>query len=153
MSEPLQYDIELDGTPEAALDRLAALAEDWDAAWQWEGPVRGRLGLPVLAGVRRGWVAGPVIAEAVDSERARLVFTVDAEDFKTDRGSVAVLLVAAFFGLMTLIAPFFPRLWSILPVSIVIVLATWFFVVARLRNSGPEEFLELLDQASEAIEP
>ena len=150
--EPRAYSVELDGTPEAVLDRLAAIAEDWDAAWQWDGPVRGRLGLPVLAGVRRGWVAGPLVAEALDDHRSRLVFTVDAEDFQVDRAAVAVLTVAGLCGLLTLVAPFVPRLWPLLPLAIVFVLAAWFFVVARLRNSGPEEFFELLDDAMTAAD-
>lgn len=149
-----RWEIEIAEPPEKVLERLSKLAEEWDAAWQWEGPRRGRLGLPLLAGVRRGWVAGPIEAVALGADEAstRLVYTVDAESIEIDRATVGVLTISGAFGLLTMIAPFFEVLWPLLPVSIVIALAAWFFVVARLRNSGPEEFLERLAEPSETDE-
>jgi hypothetical protein len=40
--------------------------------------------------------------------------------------------------------PFFPRLLPLAPVGFLMAVATWLMVVARLRNSGIEEFLELV---------
>ena len=148
--EEREYRVELDEHPAAALDLLARSAENWGALWQEEEGHRGRLGMPVSAGIRQGWVAGPVEARALDSEpgRCRLIFTTEVGEYRVDRAAVMVLLIAGFAGILTLLAPFFPKLWPFVPLGFVLGLAAWLMVVARLRNSGPEDFLRsLADEA------
>ncbi|MCG8462262.1 MAG: hypothetical protein MI919_38755 [Holophagales bacterium] len=142
--EEREHGVVLDEHPAAALNLLAGTAEKWGALWQKEDGHRGRLGLPVSAGIRQGWVAGPVKAEALDGKkgRCRLSFTEEVGEYQVDRAAVMVLSIAGFAGVATLLAPFFPRLWPFVPLGFVLGLAAWLMVVARLRNSGPEDFLQ-----------
>lgn len=145
---PREHVLELDEKPRAAQRLLAEAAEDWGGAWQARGR-GGRLRLPVMAGLRRGWVAGEVtVEEAGDGSRLRL--RVEESMYRVDRASVAVLLLAAGGALVTVLLPLFPQLIRLVPVGIVLAVGAWLFIVARLRNSGPEEFFQDLAERSAA---
>lgn len=138
------YRAELPETPRASLNLLAHAAERWGAEWERRGD-GGRLRLPVMAGLRRGWLEGEVAAterEMAEESLTRLELRVEGSEWHTDRAGVMVLCCALFGALITVVAPFFPRLWGLVPFGIVLAGAAWFFVLAKLRNSGPEEFLE-----------
>ncbi len=151
MSEtPREHVVELAGGRRAVLWQMLRAAEDWGGTWQPRGEGGGRLGLPVEAGVRRGWVAGEVEVEGLEDGSSRLRFRVEESEYRVDRATVAVLFLAACGALVTVFLPFFPRLIRLLPVSILLALGAWLFIVSRLRNSGPEEFLQDLAERSAA---
>jgi hypothetical protein len=56
-----------------------------------------------------------------------------------------ILLLASAGGLLCLIWPFFPRLLQIAPFGAILALGGWFLVIARLRTSGPDEFLAAVE--------
>jgi hypothetical protein len=141
--------VEVAAPPARALAEVARLAGDWGGEWQAEGAAAGRLALPVSAGLRRGWVAGPVEA-APTGDGSRLLFREEAGEYHLDRAAVATLVLAGFGAAVTLVAPFVPRLLPLLPMSVVLALGAWFFIVARLRNSGPEEFFGVVADAAVA---
>ena len=51
---------------------------------------------------------------------------------------------AALGALATIFVWWVPALLPVVPLGILLSLAAWFFIIARLRNSGPEEFFEAL---------
>ena len=141
---PREYGCELpDLAPRAALRLLAETADSWGAGWQADGERGGRLALPVLAGVRHGWVAGEVEVEAA-GEGSRLVYRVEESAYQLDKASVLTLTIAACGALITVIGPLIPQLFRLVPIGILLSVAAWLFIVRRLRNSGPEEFFEFL---------
>lgn len=136
-----EHSLELPEDPVTSLNLVAMAADAWGGMWQAEGRGGGRLGLPVIAGLRRGWVAGQLTVEA-NGDGSRLTYRVDKSEYRVQKSAALILLVAAFGAGVTVIAPLFPALLSLVPLGIVMSLIAWFFVVARLRNSGPEEFFE-----------
>jgi hypothetical protein len=147
---PGEHVLELDEKPRDALRLLAEAAEDWGGAWQ-PRLGGGRLRLPVMAGLRRGWVAGEVtVEEGGDGSGSRLRLRVEESAYRVDRASVAVLVLAAGGALVMVLLPLFPQLIRLVPVGIVLAVGAWLFIVARLRNSGPEEFFQDLAERSAA---
>jgi hypothetical protein len=135
-----EHAIELAGDPGQALEALHAVAEGWGAGLEEEGEGE-RLTLPTVAGLRRGFVSGPVTV-AADGDGSRIVFRPDRSDERVHLPAVAILLVAAFGSLVVLAWPFFPHLLGVAPFGALLALGGWFLVVSRLRSSGPAEFLE-----------
>ena len=134
--------------PAPTLRRLAEQAQDWGGEWNPQGVSGGRLALPVLAGLRRGWVGGPVVVDR-QPEGTMVTFREEAGEYRLDLPAVVTLVIAALGCLVTVAAPFVPALWSLVPLGVVLALAAWLFIVARLRNSGPEEFFaELVSELS-----
>lgn len=146
LDEPREYRRQVDEHPAATINLVAQLAEDWGGLWQPEGALRGRLGIPVSAGLRRGWVAGPLEAahdpDRRGEEATLLVFRAEVGEYRVDRAAVAVLMIAGLAGIAAMLAPFVPALLGFLPLGMILGLAAWLMVIARLRNSGPDEFLE-----------
>ncbi|MEM7582619.1 MAG: hypothetical protein AAF560_04505 [Acidobacteriota bacterium] len=141
-----EHQLDLAEDPITALNLVAMAADDWGGLWQ-PGKGGGRLGLPVIAGLRRGWVAGELTVEEA-GEGSRLTFQVDKSEYRVQRPAALTLALAALGALVTVIAPFVPALWGLVPIGILMSIAAWFLVIARLRNSGPEEFFEDLEQRS-----
>jgi hypothetical protein len=135
----VEHAVDLDLPPEAALAALRKTAEDLGAELQAEG-YGWKLHLPVLAGLRRGLVSGPV--EILPTrEGSRLVFRPETAVYHVQTQAVMILLLASAGGLLCLVWPFFPRLLQIAPFGAILALGGWFLVIARLRTSGPDEFL------------
>ncbi len=143
-----EHSLELPEDPVTSLNLVAMAAEAWGGMWQAEGRHGGRLGLPVMAGLRRGWVAGQLTVEPA-GDGSRLTYRVDKSDYQVQKPAALMLLLASLGAVVTVIAPLFPTLLRLVPLSIVLCLVAWFFVVARLRNSGPEEFFEDLARESQ----
>lgn len=137
-----RHAIDVDATSKEALAAVDAAAEIWGAEWQTMGS-GGRLTLPVAAGLRYGVVHGEVSVEPA-RDGLSLVYRILERDYQIHIGAVVVLLFGALGGLATLVVPFYPNLFQLLPVSILLILLAWFLVVARLRHNGPEEFLRLV---------
>ncbi|MEM8993240.1 MAG: hypothetical protein AAGF23_00480 [Acidobacteriota bacterium] len=135
--------------PAELLEWVGRVADQWDGEWE-PADGGGRLGLPVTAGLQRGWLAGRLeVVPAPGGSEVR--FEVDKGEMKSDRGSVMILLVGAFGGLVTVVAPFVPALWALVPVGLLLGFSAWFMVVARLRSAGPAEFFAQVDDEAEAL--
>lgn len=140
-----EHHAELACEPGKACAAVAREAEGWGGEWRQEGRHGGVLRIPVVAGLRYGWVEGRLRAEPSEGG-SRLTFRVERSDYRVQRSSALVLTFAAAGALAVLFAPFFPPLWPLVPVGFVLALASWFFIVSHLRNSGPEEFFEALSE-------
>jgi len=138
-----RHELELDFAVAPLAERLAGLADDWAGEWT-PGKSGGRLALPVVFGLRRGELAGNVELTALAAERSRLVWTIDRSELAVDRASVAILVLALLPTLGSLLWPFFPTLFALVPYAAVFGLLAWWLVVSRLRSQGPEEFLAAL---------
>lgn len=134
--------IELPDPPEVVLGHLEQVAEAWGAQLEpqsWGG----KLVLPMVSGLRRGVVAGVVRITAA-GEGSRAVFRPEEQHLEVNRPAVGFLLLALAGALMTVIWPLYPRLLPAAPLGALFALGGWFLVISRLRNSGPQEFLETL---------
>ncbi|MFL6194182.1 MAG: hypothetical protein ACJ75H_08420 [Thermoanaerobaculia bacterium] len=134
-----EHAIELNLTPDEALNAVWRTAEDWGAEFQREGD-GGRLHLPVLAGLRKGLVSGPVEVRP-EAAGSRVVFRPDSSTYYVQTQAVMVLLFSVAGALLTLAWPFFPELITVAPFGAVIAIGGWFLVLSRLRTSGPDDFL------------
>jgi hypothetical protein len=134
-----EHAIDLSLPPEEAIAALGRTAEDWGAEFQRSG-AGGELHLPVLAGLRKGLVSGGVEVRP-EAGGSRIVFRPERSVYHVQTSAVMVLLLATGGGLLTLLWPFFPKLLAVAPFGAVIALGGWFLVIARLRTSGPDDFL------------
>jgi hypothetical protein len=136
----VEHAIDLDLPPEGALSALRRTAEEWGAELQENGG-GGQLHLPVLAGLRRGLLSGPVDIRPA-AEGSRLTFRPETAVYYVQTQAVMVLLFAVAGGLLTALWPFFPQLLAVAPFGAVVALGGWFLVVSRLRTSDPDDFLK-----------
>ena len=127
--------------------RLEELAENWGGSFEAK---KGRLELPVQAGLRSGVVIAEVEA-LVSREGSKLRIKILEEHYLLDRVATGSLGIAAVAAIATLVLPFFPRAWVLLPPALVIAIASWLFIVARLKSRGLEDFLDEL--AKPATDP
>lgn len=149
---PRQHAVELPLRPDAALGAVARAADDWGAEYTPEGWTGGRLVLPVVAGLRRGLVTARVTAAPAGDDGTRLVLAVEEAVYRLHLASIVLLLLALAGAVTTVVWPFFPRLLAIAPLGLALALAAWLLVIARLANSGPEEFLAQVAAAPAAGE-
>lgn len=141
------HELELEVAPSEALRLVAEHSERWGGAWDPLGADAGKLGLPVIAGIRRGWVEGDVRVEPA-AAGSRIHFEKDHCAYTVDRGSLMVLAAAAVGCLFSLLAIFIPKLLPLMPIGILLAIGAYLVVIARLRNSGLEEFFgSLTDEA------
>ncbi len=150
LPSPVEHAIDLPHAPAAALRALGAAAEEWGADFapavtggpSGPGGPAGELRLPVVAGLRRGLLSGPVaVTPAPTGRGSRLVFMPAAQDYYLETTAVALLSIAAAGALLTVAWPLFPQLLPVAPLGAVLAVGGWFLVLSRLRGKGPEEFL------------
>ena len=132
-------------TPEQALSALRQTVEDWGAQLQpgEDGSVEmtgSRLLLPVVAGIRRGLVSGPVEVQPAE-DGSRVVFRPEESVYYVQTPSVMILILSVAGAILTVLWPFYPQLMTVAPFGAIMALGGWFLVVSRLRTSGPDEFL------------
>jgi hypothetical protein len=141
-----EHTLELAERPDAALAALRRAADDWGAEVRKEDSDL-RLYLPVVHGLRRGVVSGPVRIEVTGEggEGARVIFRLERADLYVQTASVMILLVSVVGAVLTVLWPFFPKLLPIAPFGVVLALGGWFLVLSRLRTSGPAEFLHMVE--------
>jgi len=151
MSLDPDYAIDLPVRPDAALSALRRAAEDWGAELSTEDG-KSRLHLPVVHGLKRGRVSGPVRVEAT-AEGSRVAFQPGESRLYIQTASVFILIVAILGALPTILWPFFPGLLPVAPFGAILALGGWFLVLSRLRNSGPDEFLAVVGAQAEAGPP
>jgi hypothetical protein len=147
---PVEHTVDLPHPPDAALRALVATAEEWgadfaprsSAATGGPGSGGGELRLPVVAGLRRGLLSGPVAVTPAPAGRgSRLAFRPVAQDYYLETTVIALLSMAAAGALLTVAWPLFPQLLPVAPLGAVLAVGGWFLVLPRLRGQGPEEFL------------
>jgi hypothetical protein len=144
-------EVELPVAPAEAARAIAATAEPWGAEWTpHEGG--GRLALPVVFGLRRGWLVGELTI-APSGSGARVAWRQLESHLEVHRSSVAVLSMAAVPLLGVLGWPLWPPLLAFAPLAAVLGLLAWWLVVSRLRSSGPEDFLAALGPSAGAEAP
>lgn len=134
-----EHHLELAAAPADALAAVAATAEEWGGLWSPEAG-GGRLVLPVLAGLRRGVVAGPLAARPI-AGGTRLTLTVESVSWRLHRTAAAVLVLGALGALPVLFWPLDERLLALAPPGLVLLLVAWFLVSSRLRTAGVDSFL------------
>ena len=134
-----EHEIDLGEPPDLVMAAVARAAEAWGAELDRDG-MGGRLHLPFVSGLRRGLVSGPLTVEPIP-DGSRVVFRAEESSQYVQTSSVALLLIAAVGGLLTVIWPFYPKMLPIAPFGAILALGGWFLVITRLRASGPEEFL------------
>ena len=132
-------------TPEQALSALRQTVEDWGAQLQpgEDGSVEmtgSRLLLPVVAGIRRGLVSGPVEVQPAE-DGSRVVFRPEESVYYVQTPAVMILILSVAGAILTVLWPFYPQLMTVAPFGAIMALGGWFLVVSRLRTSGPDEFL------------
>jgi hypothetical protein len=148
----VEHAIDLDLSPAEALSVLKQTAEDWDAELQVDGFGGGRLHLPVLAGLRRGLMSGRVEVRPAGAG-SRVTFRPETSSYYVQTQAVLILVLAVAGGLLTVFWPFFPQLLSVAPFGAIVALGGWFLVVARLRTSGPDDFLEAVAAQADGSGP
>jgi len=146
---PSQHRVALEATPEAALELLATAADLWGASWQARSS-GGTLHLPVVRGLWRGVEQCRVDVSCGKSGSA-IELTVEESRHSVNRSAVVVLLFGGIGGLIVAFWPFFPGLMPLLPVAVVLAVAAWLLVVARLRSSSPEDFLKLVTEIENSL--
>lgn len=142
MEKATQHRVEIQRSPETALLAVREAAELWGADWQSESSA-GLLLLPVVRGLWRGVDLCRVSVEAT-SFGSTIELTVVESRLQVNRSAVVVLLFGGAGGLIVALWPFFPGLMPLLPVAVVLAIAAWLLVVARLRSSNPQDFLKLV---------
>lgn len=135
-----EHFLDLDAPPGTVLAALGRAAEGWGASWTRSGS-GGRLELPVLAGLRRGFLTAQVEVEPRD-DGTHVVLRVEEVFLRVHRPAVVMLLVAALGGMVLMLWPFFPGLLVFAVPATAVGLGAWFLIVSRLQTSGPEHFLE-----------
>ena len=138
-----EHQVDLGCEPGTSYALVAREAEGWGGEW-YRDDDGGRLKIPVVAGLRYGWVEGRLRADPASQGGSRLTFRVERSYYRLQTTSALVLAIAAAGALAVLFAPFFPVLWPAVPLGFMLTLGAWLFIVSHLRNSGPEEFLEAL---------
>lgn len=144
-----EHEIDLVRPPEEALAAVGRAAEAWGAEFEREGR-GGRLRLPVVSGLRRGLMSGPVKVEE-GPEGSRVVFQPEESIHYVQTASVIILLLAGVGAVLTALWPFFPKLLPLAPFGAVMALGGWFLVISRLRSSGPQEFLSMVAAEAEGV--
>ncbi len=134
-----EHEIDLGEPPDLVMAAVARAADAWGAEFERQ-ETGGRLHLPFVAGLRRGLVSGPLSVEPAPGG-SRVVFREEESAQYVHTSSVAVLLIAAVGGVLTVLWPFYPKLLPVAPFGAILALGGWFLVVSRLRTSGPDEFL------------
>jgi hypothetical protein len=143
-----EHTLSLEERPDAALAALRRAADDWGAELRKEEEGL-RLYLPVIHGLRRGLIAGPVEVEPA-GDGSRIVFRPEESELSLQAASVIVLLLAVAGAALAMIWPFFPNLLPLAPFGAILALGGWFLVLSRLRTSGAEEFLGTVGVEAEA---
>lgn len=129
------------------------VAEAWGGEWRGGAGHSGQLELPIVSGLRVGWITAAVAVDVGPGGRS-LRLRVERSRERAQWGAVLLLMVAALGGLSALFLPLLatrnPQLLALAPVGALLSLGGWFLIVARLRTAGPREFL---DQVAGELEP
>lgn len=145
-----EHRLDVDCPPPETLAAVGRAAEAWGADYE-RGLDGGRIELPVAAGIRHGVARGQVRVRRSGSGSS-ILFHTEETVFWVHTAAVALLVMAAGGGLLTVIWPFFPALLPLAPLGGIVALAGWFLVVSRLTTSTPDDFLRLAAELAAAGE-
>ncbi len=138
-----QYEIELELTPEEALEALSDGAEAWNGTWHGRGS-GGQLTLPVPAGLRYGVLHGSVSVRST-GPGVHVLFHVERSEYSTNAAAVGILALGALGVLAMLAWPLLPGTSPNLAGSgFVLILLAWLVVGSRLRHRSAADFLASL---------
>ncbi len=138
-----QYEIELELTPEEALEALSDGAEAWNGTWHRQG-TGGQLTLPVAAGVRSGVLHGSVSVRSTGAG-VHVLFHVERSEYSTNAAAVGILALGALGVLAMLAWPLLPGTSPNLAGSgFILILLAWLVVGSRLRHRSAADFLASL---------
>lgn len=141
MISPIEIELEL--TPDEALEALSDAAEAWNGAWNRHG-TGGQLTLPVAAGVRTGILYGSVSVRP-SAAGVHVVFHVERSEYSTNAAAVGILALGALGVLAMLAWPLLPGTSPNLAGSgFILILLAWLVVGSRLRHRGAADFLASL---------
>lgn len=118
-------------------------AELWAAQWD-SSASGGTLRLPVVRGLRRGIVSGE-LAVASEGDSTILSFSPRESHFQLNWAALVILLFGAAGALVSTLWPFFPALLRLAPAGVILAIAAWLLVAARLRSSDVSDFLKLVE--------
>ncbi len=127
----------------SALEALTEAAEIWGAEWQPEA-TGGRLLLPVVHGLRRG-VVDAIVTLTPEGDTTTLDLAIEGTHLSLNRSALAILVLGGLGGLAVVLWPLSPAILQLAPIGAVLALLAWLMVVSRLRNSSPEDFLDLVE--------
>lgn len=141
---------DLPGDPRQVTEAVREAAEIWGATWdldhQTGSSARGRLTLPVRAGLRHGLLTGPVTVEGAGPEAARLAFHPEQTEYHLWTPAVVVLLISVLGAILIALWPVYPELLPVAPLGAILALSGWLLVVTRLKHQGTTEFLTLVEE-------
>ncbi len=138
-----QIEVELDLTPDEALEALSDGADAWNGTWHRHGG-GGQLTLPVAAGIRHGVLHGEVSVQP-RGEGVRVTYHVERAEYQTNAGAVLILALGALGVLAMLAWPLLPGTSPNLAGSgFIMILLAWLVVGSRLRHRGAADFLASL---------
>ena len=135
-------ELQVSGSSAAVSAALRQAVDLWGASWQ-EAAAGGFLRLPVVRGLRYGIAEGPLTLES-QGKGTKIRFAIEKEEFRLNRSAVAILVVGAAGGLMSMLWPLHPSILRLAPAGIVLAIAAWLLVSSRLRNSDANDFLHLV---------
>ena len=135
-----QYEIDLELTPDEALEALSVGADAWNGTWHPHGS-GGQLTLPVAAGVRTGILHGSVTVRPT-ANGAHVAFHVERSDYTTNGAAVGMLAFGALGVLAMLAWPLLPGTSPNLAGSgFILILLAWLAVGSRLKHRSAADFL------------
>ena len=141
MISPIEVELEL--TPDEALEALADAADAWHGVWNRHG-TGGQLTLPVAAGVRTGILHGSVSVRP-SAAGVHVVFHVERSEYSTNAAAVGILALGALGVLAMLAWPLLPGTSPNLAGSgFILILLAWLVVGSRLRHRSAADFLASL---------
>lgn len=117
-------------------------ADLWAAQWDVSDH-GGTLRLPVVRGLRHGIVSGE-IAVAAQGDSTILSFSPRESHFQLNWAALGILVFGAAGALVSTLWPFFPALLRLAPAGVILAIAAWLLVAARLRSSDVSDFLGLV---------
>lgn len=125
---------------------LRRVAEEWGTEVPPGSGGRMEFVLPLAAGIRIGTAD---LRVRVPSAGGRVEWEVLSSEFRTHRSAVVVLSLGAIGGLALVAWPFFPRLQPLAPLGVVLAIAAWLLVSARVKYRGLSQFW---DEVAEEVE-
>lgn len=146
--------IEVNAAPAKVLAAAEEVARQWGADWERMDGVEtaARLGLPVIAGIRRGHLVGR-LSFRPQERGSEVSFAVEEAHYAVNRSAAVVLVIGGVGAVLAMLWPFFPVLLGIAPFAAIMAVAAWLLVVSRLRSSGIEEYLGQVRDRCEPSKP
>jgi hypothetical protein len=139
-----EYELQVPLEAAKATAAISRAAEEWGAAWQSEAE-GGKLVLPVVQGLKRGALKARISLTEEDGG-VRLHLHEEESRLQLNRPAFVILIFGAAGGVVAMLWPFFENLLPLAPAGVVLALAAWLLVTSRLRSSGPQDFLDLVER-------